>query len=146
MGLFNLFGPKEITTTQIDEIHYSELDRKRFLSNYFIPRKPLLIKEGAHGWPLIKDWSKDFISKNYGNYICTVISDSRPAHSNVKTTLKDYFINHKGKSTLTLDFDPLRSVFFKGIENSKYIFHEKRDTSFFFLSFCKRCRDTSSCA
>lgn len=133
MGLFNVFKNKEIATLKIDEVHYSKLDKKRFLSDYYNPRIPVLIKEGASGWPLIKDWTKDFICKNYGDYKCTVISDSRPANSNHKTTLKDYFINHKGKSTLTLDFDPMKSIFFlKGLKFPNVFFKKKEIHRFFF--------------
>ena len=96
-----------------------------FLSNYFKPRKPLLIKKKVQ-WSTYKKWTKEYIIDNYGDYSCTVISDSRPAHSNLKTTLTDYFKNHKGKSTLTLDFDPMKSKFFlKGLKFPNMYFSKK---------------------
>ena len=138
MGLFDFFVKKDLRISKIDEIHYSKIDKFFFLSNYFKPRKPLLIKEGADSWPLIKNWSKEYIIDNYGDYSCTVISDSRPAHSNLKTTLTDYFKNHKGKSTLTLDFDPMKSKFFlKGLKFPNMYFSKKEIHRFFFYHSVK---------
>jgi len=138
MGFFDLFSVKEIKTTKIDEIHFSQLDNKTFLANYFNQRKPLLIKSGAKDWPLAKKWSKEYIMEKYGEYNCTVISDSRPAHSKLKTTLSDYFINYKGKSTLTLDFNPLKSMFFlNGLKFPNNYFSKKEINRFFFYHSVK---------
>jgi hypothetical protein len=139
MGFFkNIFTSKVPSTTKIDEIDYSKIDKIFFRSNYFSPRVPLLIKGGANGWPMIKNWTKDYIIDKYGEYKCTVISDSRPAHSKLKTNLADYFINHKGKSTLTLDFDPMKSVFFlKGLKFPNIYFSKKEIHRFFFYHSIK---------
>ena len=139
MGVFkNIFSSKPQLTIRMDEIHYSKLDKNYFISNYFKPRIPLLIKEGAASWPMINNWSKEYILNNYGEYKCTVISDSRPAHSKLKTTLSDYFKNHKGKSTLTLDFDPLKSIFFlKGLKFPNLFFTRKEIHRFFFYHSIK---------
>lgn len=138
MGIFNLFSSKDVSTIKIDEIDYSQLDRNKFLSEYFLPRKPLLIKGGAHDWPLVENWTKSFIIEKFGDYSCTVITDSRPAYAKLKTNLKDYFLNHKGKSTLTLDFEPLKSVFFlKGLKFPNTFFSKKEINRFFFYHSVK---------
>lgn len=138
MGLFNFFSSKEVSTIKIDEVDFTQLDRAKFLSDYFIPRKPVLIKGGAQNWPLVNHWTKDFIIANYGDYNCTVITDSRPAYAKLKTTLEDYFLNHKGKSTLTLDFDPLKSIFFlKGLSFPNSFFSKKEINRFFFYHSVK---------
>mgnify|MGYP006140318297 FL=1 len=117
----------------MDQIHVSVISKNFFLNNYFFPRKPLLIKEGAVDFPLIKLWTKEYISNHNGDYVCTVISDSRPAHSKLKTTLANYFNVHKGKSTLTLDFDPKKSPFFlKGLKFPNIYFSKKIIHRFFF--------------
>ena len=138
MGIFNLFSSKDVSTIKIDEIDYSKLDRNKFLSDYFLPRKPLLIKNGAQDWPLVENWTKDFIMRNYGNYKCTVVSDSRPAFSKIQTSLNDYFKNHKGKSTLTLDVNPLKSPFFiQGLKFPNVLFSKKDVSRFFFYHSVK---------
>lgn len=138
MGFFDFLKSNISSPIKIDEILYSELDKKQFLSKYFIPRIPLIIKNGAHDWPLIKLWTKDYISEQNGSFVCTVISDSRPAHSNVKTTLTNYFNKFKGKSTLTLDFDPKRSPFFlKGLKFPNIYFSKNVIHRYFFYHSVK---------
>ncbi|MFT4801891.1 hypothetical protein [Patiriisocius sp. Uisw_047] len=138
MGIFDFLKSNVSAITKIDEVLYSDINKETFLSKYFIPRIPLIIKNGAHDWPLIKLWTKEYISKNNGDYVCTVISDSRPAHSKIKTTLANYFNSHKGKSTLTLDFDPHKSPFFlKGLKFPNKYFSKKSIHRFFFYHSVK---------
>jgi ribosomal protein L16 Arg81 hydroxylase len=138
MGIFDLFQNKPAKTIPMDEIHYSKLNKERFISEYFIPRKPVLIKEGAKNWPLSKLWTKQYIIDSYGEYQCNVIHDSRPASSKHKTNLKDYFLNHKGKSTLTLDFEPTKSTFFlNGLKFPNRLFSKKDINRFFFYHSVK---------
>ncbi|MFT5600684.1 MAG: hypothetical protein ACI9N1_000920 [Flavobacteriales bacterium] len=90
------------TVKNIDEIEINIENRLFFRSEYYVPRVPVLIKGGAKGWNLMTKWNKEYLSERCGHYPCTVVSDSRPAFSKERSTLKKYFANHKGKSTLTL--------------------------------------------
>ncbi|WP_452226141.1 hypothetical protein [Lacinutrix cladophorae] len=139
MGILNFFKPNSSSVLKIDEVLYSELDKNTFLTKYLNPRVPLIIKNGAHDWPLIKLWTKDYISEKNGDYLCTVISDSRPAYSKDKTTLKNYFNTHKNKSTLTLEgYDRKKEPFFlKGIKFPNMFFSKKNIHRFFFYHSVK---------
>ena len=131
--MLNFFKTNTNSIDKIDEILFSDITKVSFINDYFLPRVPLVIKNGAKNWPLIKLWTKEYISNHNGDYICTVISDSRPAHSKLKTTLANYFNVHKDKSTLTLDFDPKKSPFFlKGLKFPNIYFSKNNIHRFFF--------------
>ena len=133
MGIFDLFQNKSAKTIPMDEIHYSKLNKERFISEYFIPRKPLLIKEGAKNWPLVDLWNKAYVDKKFGHYMCTVVKDSRPAMARESTTLKTFFKNHKGQSTLTLESNPMKvSFLLKGLKFPNLFFSRKDINRFFF--------------
>ena len=87
---------------ELDEVFFDELNINKFYEKYYEPRIPVLIKEGASNWALMEKWNLSYLEKKYGNYLCTVVSDSRPAAATQKVSLKKYFRNYKGKSTLTL--------------------------------------------
>ena len=135
MGIFNLFQNKPAKTIQIDEVHYSKLNKETFLSEYFIPRKPLLIKEGAKDWPILDLWTKEYVNKNFGNYMCTVVRDSRPALSRESTTLKKFFTTHKGQSTLTLESNPMKASFLRKGLKLPNIFFSVNDINRYFFFF-----------
>ena len=135
MGIFDLFQNKSAKTIPMDEIHYSKLNKERFISEYFIPRKPLLIKEGAKNWPLVDLWNKAYVDKKFGHYMCTVVKDSRPAMARESTTLKTFFKNHKGQSTLTLESNPMKvSFLLKGLKFPNLFFSRKDIKVFFYYS------------
>ena len=136
MGLFD-FLKNSTPIKGIDEIPYNKLDQKTFLEQYFKPRIPLIIKNGAHDWPLIKLWTKEYISEKNGDYLCNIIDDSRPAHSKNKTTLTEYFNKYKDKSTLTLE-DPKNAPFFlKGLKFPNIYFSKSKIHRFFFYHSVK---------
>ncbi len=132
MGLFNLFSSQK-NYPKIPEISTRE-EFALFFSEYFNPRRPVLLKGAAKEWELMSKWTKDYIAESSGSYICNIISDSRPASSTDQTTLKSYFSKVKGKSTLTLErFDKsdyprfvndilLPNVFFSKEDMARYFF------------------------
>ena len=63
----------------------------------------MLIKGGISDWPCMKKWNPQYISEEFGETVCTLVTDGRPAYSKTKTTLGKYFDDHEGKSTLTLE-------------------------------------------
>ena len=133
MGIFDLFQNKPAKTIEMDEFHYSKLNKETFLSEYFIPRKPLLIKEGAKDWPIVDLWTKEYVNEKFGYYKCTIVKDSRPAMARESTTLKKFFKNHKGQSTLTLESNPMKvSFILKGLKLPNLFFSRKDINRFFF--------------
>lgn len=100
--MFNLFKKSERSIINLEEVYFDDSNKDNFFDNYFSKRVPVLIKGGAKNWPLMEKWNKDYIIKKAGNYMCTVVTDSRPAASTIRATLKDYFKSYQGKSTLTL--------------------------------------------
>lgn len=133
MGIFDLFQNKPAKTIEMDELHYSKMNKETFISEYFIPRKPLLIKEGAKNWPIVDLWTKEYVNKKFGHYMCTVVKDSRPAMARESTTLKNFFKNHKGQSTLTLESNPMKvSFILKGLKLPNLFFSRKDINRFFF--------------
>jgi len=106
-----MLGNSNIHT--VDEICINHENKNLFIDNYYLPRVPAVIKGGAKEWPLIKSWTDEYLIKEYGDYLCTVVNDSRPAYSKEKSTLKNYFKNHSEKSTLTLElYDKNISTYF----------------------------------
>ncbi|MCB9187986.1 MAG: hypothetical protein H6599_01765 [Flavobacteriales bacterium] len=87
---------------KIDEIKFDSSNIDLFFSNYFHPRIPVLIKDGASDWPLMWKWNKGYIIQKAGKYPCAIVEDSRPAASRKSDTIENYFSKHIGKSTLTL--------------------------------------------
>ena len=118
----------------MDSIDIESIDQKMFKQEYLLTRKPLLIKNAAKEWPILQKWTKEYIIENSGDYECNVISDSRPASSKSTATLKSYFEDHPGKSTLTLDkYDARKSpVFLQDIPLPNLFFKKKDIARFFF--------------
>ena len=67
---------------------------------------------------MMEKWTKDYLIQNAGDYMCSIISDSRPSVAEANY-FERLFSNHPGKSTLTLDrYKPNDDKFFKGHSNS----------------------------
>ena len=117
MGLLDIFKQTKSPFTKLDNWIFDENNIDLFFSQYFSPRKPVLIKGATINWPFMEKWCSEYISSQYGSYQCTVVNDGRPAYSNEKTTLKNYFDNLENKSTLTLEpYHPkTKPVFFNDI-------------------------------
>lgn len=137
---FNFGFGSSSKPVQMDEVYIDKKNSDLFLENYFTPRIPLLIKGGANNWPLMSKWTKEYIIKGMGKYECTVVTDSRPAASKEKCSLREYFEQHPGKSTLTLEkFNrekpagffsdiPLNTPFFsKNLIARYFFFHAPKD-------------------
>jgi hypothetical protein len=137
MGIFNFLRSNQKEMIALDE--YGNQDSALFLSNYKIPRVPVLLKGAASKWPLMSKWDKDYIIDNMGGYVCKIIKDSRPAYSKEQTTLKFYFEKLKDVSTLTLD--PFVSkkppLFYKDINSSNSFFKTNDIQRFFFFHSVK---------
>jgi ribosomal protein L16 Arg81 hydroxylase len=121
----------------MDEIEINEKNKDWFFTNYVQKRVPVLIKNGVTEWPLMKKWSKDYIIRQFGNYIYTVVKDSRSgvaSNNNIKTSLQDYFANHQdGSAFLREVYDKkFRPLFFEDIELPNNFFSETDIASYFF--------------
>ena len=129
-----MLGNSNIHT--VDEICINHENKNLFIDNYYLPRVPAVIKGGAKEWPLIKSWTDEYLIKEYGDYLCTVVNDSRPAYSKEKTTLKNYFKNHSEKSTLTLElYDKNISTYFiKDIILPNPLFSKETIARYFFFN------------
>ena len=134
MGIFDLFQNKSAKTIPMDEIHYSKLNKERFISEYFIPRKPLLIKEGAKNWPLVDLWNKAYVDKKFGHYMCTVVKDSRPAMARESTTLKTFLRTIKDKYTNTRIESYESQLSLKGLKFPNLFFSRKDINRFFSIT------------
>lgn len=131
MGLLSLFGAPKIYDVEVFDLNTQTADD--FLINYYLPRIPVLVKGGAKHWPLLEKWSKDYVIKTFGNYECTIVHDSRPASSKQKDSLKNYFSNYQGKSTLTLErFNEKKSYFLNDIVLPNPLFEKKDIARYFF--------------
>lgn len=131
MGLLGFFGASKIFDVEtIDLDHQSKED---FLVNFYLPRIPVLIKGGSKNWPIFRKWTKEYVIKTFGNYQCTIVHDSRPASSVQKDTLKNYFENYRGKSTLSLEkFNERNSFFLKDITIPNPLFNKSDIARYFF--------------
>ena len=139
MGLFDFLKNEGPPLTKIDELNDDSKLKSNFKKFYFDCRKPALIKNGAANWSMMEKWTKDYLIQNAGDYMCSIISDSRPSVAEEQTTLKDYFANHPGKSTLTLDrYKPNDDkFFFKDIQIPNLFFNKNSISRFFFYHSIK---------
>lgn len=135
--MFNFFKKNTNKILTMDSISID--DKERFINEYFKVKKPVLIKNGAQDWDMLQKWTKDYIVDNAGDYICTIVEDSRPASSKQQTTLKNYFNRFTDKSTLTLDkYNPSKKpVFFRDIPLPNALFTSKSINRFFFYHSVK---------
>lgn len=132
--MFNFFKRKALQKTA--EIEFSTDIKKLFMNNYYIKRKPVVIKNGAKNWPLMSLWNQNYIIKNNGSYVCSLVEDSRPASAKQKTTLKNYFEKNRDLSTLTLDTLDLTNKpnFLKDVKIPNELFSEDDIYRFFFYN------------
>lgn len=134
MGILGFFRGNNNGIPKMDEVDINSITKDEFYQKYFLPRKPLVIRNGAKNWPLMKLWTENYLISQGGGYQCNIIHDSRPASSKDRTLLKHYFALHKDKSTLTLDnYDPNSKIFFlEDITLPNICFNEKDISRFFF--------------
>ena len=137
MGLFNIFKSNSNKLTVLDELQAK--DSALFGTNYKTPRVPVLLKGAAANWPLMSNWTKEYIVDNMGSYVCKVIKDSRPAYSKEQTTLKFYFEKLSDVSTLTLDpFNAKKPpLFYKDVKSNNPYFKTNEIQRFFFFHSVK---------
>ena len=83
-------------------------------------------------WPLVDLWNKAYVDKKFGHYMCTVVKDSRPAMARESTTLKTFFKNHKGQSTLLESMKV--SFLLKGLKFPNLFFSRKDINRFFSIT------------
>ena len=147
MGFFDIFKNERPPILEMDEVYIDEKISFDFKNKYYIPRLPIIIKGGAANWLLMQNWTKEYLIKNAGDYMCTVISDSRPAVAKEQTSLKDYFKNYSGKSTLTLDrYKPSNDQFFFKDIKMPNAFFENITICCFALSFAISQADSKAAA
>lgn len=132
--MFNLFKKKPIRQIEVFEI--DKENRAEFLEKFYSTRTPVLIKNGAKDWPLMLNWSIDYIIENSGSYICNIVKDSRPASASEKTTLRNYFKFSSDYSTLTLENIDSKQIapFLKDIPLPNAIFSQKDIYRYFFYN------------
>lgn len=135
--MFNFFKNKKQLLILIDEVNIT--DSWEFINKYKKPRNPVLLKGAAKHWPLMDRWSKEHIKNNMGDYVCKIISDSRPAYAKEQTTLKIYFEKLKNLSTLTLDSFNKKSppLFYNDIKSPNPFFKTTDIQRFFFFHSVK---------
>lgn len=134
MSLLNLFKKPNNNLIKLDQIYIDKINKQEFYTNYFQKRIPVLIKNGAKDWDLIKKWNKDYIRDNMSNYICKVVTDSRPAYAKQQTTIKNYFNKFTNANTLTLDkYNKNKPpLFFKDLKVPNILFGKNNILRFFF--------------
>ena len=64
----------ELKLSPVEKV--SLIDQKNFSDSYFIPLKPLVIKDLAKTWPASKKWTPDFFKEQYGNKQVKVYDES----------------------------------------------------------------------
>jgi len=123
------------STIKMDEIIIVDDNFDHFFSDYFQPRIPVVIKGGINHWPLMQKWNAQYISETFGDHVCTLVDDGRPAYSKMKSTLKQYFEEHDGVSTLTLENFQIDNIpcFFQDIPFPNALFGPDNARRYFFF-------------
>ena len=123
------------STITMDNIVIEDDNFDVFFADYFLPRVPCVIKGGINNWPLMQKWNAQYISKAFGDHTCTLVSDGRPAYSKEQSTLKKYFEETGGKSTLTLENFQRDEMpcFFKDIPFPNPLFTQENARRYFFF-------------
>ena len=65
-----IIGPQ--FTDQIDRHSWSGLGKKRYVRQYVLPLKPVVITDGIEHWVARKKWTLDFFKQQYGGMPLTV--------------------------------------------------------------------------
>lgn len=120
------------------EIPAANMSHEYFMENYFLPRVPVLLKQGCANWVFMQQWTREYLSTEIGDYACTIARDSRPAYSKEKCTLREYFEKYSHLSTMTFEpFDPEADEplpkFLKSIPLPNTFFEKKHIDAYFFF-------------
>lgn len=91
------------STIKMDEISIEDGNFDTFYTDYFNTRTPVVIKNALESWAFKEKWNADYISNTFGDHTCTLVNDGRPAYSREQSTLRKYFEENVGTSTLTLE-------------------------------------------
>ncbi len=54
------YGPSQIDKRE-------GLSRKEFLHEYVLKNRPVVLKDGAKGWPALSKWTPEFFREHYGS-------------------------------------------------------------------------------
>jgi cupin-like protein len=63
-------GPQFID--QIDRHSWADIGKKRYINQYILPLKPVIITDGIEHWVARKKWTLDFFKQQYGTLPLTV--------------------------------------------------------------------------
>jgi len=81
---------------EVPEVHYTELDKKKFFKEYLTKSKPVLVKEMAQEWPAYKLWKDEaYLMETAGAAEISV--ERAPRHKNEFA----YFETEFGKMDMT---------------------------------------------
>jgi len=69
-GAAPVAGPQ--FTDQIDRHRWADVGRKRYVREYVLPLKPVVITDGFDHWNARKKWSIDFFQQQYGDLPLTI--------------------------------------------------------------------------
>jgi hypothetical protein len=64
-----------INLTPIDTV--DTIDKKDFVNNYLIPRKPLVIRNQTENWPALQKWTFDYLKETVGDVIVPLYDSSK---------------------------------------------------------------------
>ena len=64
-----------IVLSPIDSV--DEISREHFISNYLIPRKPLIIRKATKDWPALKKWTFDYLKETVGYQVVPLYDSSK---------------------------------------------------------------------
>jgi hypothetical protein len=96
--------------------HIDDISKEDFITNYLIPRKPLIIRNATQSWPALQKWTFDYLKEVVGDQVVPLYDSSKADPSKpinaaaAEMKFGDYIdLIQKGPTDLRIFlFDPIK--------------------------------------
>jgi hypothetical protein len=72
------------------------------MAHFFESRTPVILRGMARHWDLMRTWTPEYLSKQFGDFQCTIVHDSRPDLAQEICSLEMYFREYSHLDTMTI--------------------------------------------
>jgi hypothetical protein len=140
-------SPSTQSFEPLPQIDAAELVAQGGMASLFDARTPALLRGMAAGWDLMRKWTPDYLSEQFGDFQCTLVHDSRPDLAQDTCSLAAYFGEHAHIDTMTIVNLSKRDEwrFFGDIPLPNPCFSREQLSAFFFFHSHERSGSLPHC-
>lgn len=83
-------------------VEATDLAKLGGMTHFFESRTPVILRGIATHWNFMRTWTPEYLSKQFGDFQCTIVHDSRPDLAKEICSLETYFREYSHLDTMTI--------------------------------------------